>query len=86
MGLSIWHVIIVLMVVLIIFGAGKLPSVMGDVAKGVRNFKEGLRGEEEPKGEIPHQLHTGPAAPAASPGQTAQSAPAASRNDDMAKT
>jgi sec-independent protein translocase protein TatA len=42
MSLSIWHVILVLVVVLIIFGAGKLPRVMGDVAKGIKNFKAGL--------------------------------------------
>lgn len=42
MGLSVWHVIVVLVVVLILFGAGKLPQVMGDVAKGIKNFKSGL--------------------------------------------
>jgi sec-independent protein translocase protein TatA len=47
MSLSIWHVILVLVVVLIIFGAGKLPRVMGDLAKGIKNFKSGLGGESE---------------------------------------
>jgi sec-independent protein translocase protein TatA len=47
MGLSVWHVILVLVVVLIIFGAGKLPRVMGDLAKGIKNFKAGLGGESE---------------------------------------
>lgn len=42
MGLSVWHVIVVLIVVLILFGAGKLPQVMGDVAKGIKNFKAGM--------------------------------------------
>ncbi len=42
MSLSIWHVLLVLIVVLIIFGAGKLPRVMGDVAKGIKNFKAGI--------------------------------------------
>ena len=42
MGLSVWHVVVVLVVVLILFGAGKLPQVMGDVAKGIKNFKSGL--------------------------------------------
>ena len=45
MGLSVWHVVVVLMVVLILFGAGKLPQVMGDVAKGIKNFKSGLADE-----------------------------------------
>jgi sec-independent protein translocase protein TatA len=36
---SIWHWIVVLLVVVLIFGAGKLPNVMGDVAKGIKSFK-----------------------------------------------
>ena len=47
MGLSIWHVVLVLVVVLILFGAGKLPRVMGDVAKGIKNFKAGLGGDSD---------------------------------------
>jgi len=42
MGLSVWHVLVVLVVVLILFGAGKLPQVMGDLAKGIKNFKAGM--------------------------------------------
>ena len=44
--IGVWQVILVLLIVLIIFGAGKLPKVMGDVAKGVKNFKRGMREEE----------------------------------------
>jgi sec-independent protein translocase protein TatA len=47
MGLSVWHVLVVLVVVLILFGAGKLPQVMGDFAKGIKNFKAGLADEDE---------------------------------------
>jgi sec-independent protein translocase protein TatA len=39
---SIWHWIVVLVVVVLIFGAGKLPNVMGDVAKGIKSFKRNL--------------------------------------------
>jgi sec-independent protein translocase protein TatA len=46
MGLSIWHIIGLVVVVLIVFGAGKLPQVMGDLGKGVRNFKAGLNGDK----------------------------------------
>ncbi len=46
MGLSIWHLLIVLLAVVIIFGFGKLPRVMGDLGKGIKNFKDGIR--EEP--------------------------------------
>ncbi len=43
MGIGVWQVILILVIVLIIFGAGKLPRVMGDVAKGVKNFKSGMQ-------------------------------------------
>lgn len=46
MGLSFWHILVVLMVVLIVFGAGKLPNVMGDLGKGIRAFKAGMNGSE----------------------------------------
>ena len=42
MGLSLTHIILLLVVVLVVFGVGKLPQVMGDLGKGVRNFKSGL--------------------------------------------
>ena len=46
-GLSIWHILLVLIAILIIFGAGKLPKVMNDMAKGIKSFKEGLNDEEK---------------------------------------
>ena len=42
MSIGVWQVVIILVIVLIIFGAGKLPHVMGDVAKGIKNFKKGM--------------------------------------------
>ncbi|HEX9808493.1 MAG TPA: twin-arginine translocase TatA/TatE family subunit [Alphaproteobacteria bacterium] len=42
MSIGVWQVVIILVIVLIIFGAGKLPQVMGDVAKGIKNFKSGM--------------------------------------------
>ena len=47
MSIGIWQVVLILLIVLILFGAGKLPKVMGDVAKGVKNFKSGLKEEDE---------------------------------------
>jgi sec-independent protein translocase protein TatA len=47
MGLSLTHIVLLLIVVLVIFGAGKLPQVMGDLGKGVRNFKAGLNDEQK---------------------------------------
>lgn len=43
---SIWHWLIVLVIVLLLFGAGKIPKLMGDMAKGVKAFKKGLQDEE----------------------------------------
>ena len=39
---SVWHWLIVLVVILILFGAGKLPKVAGDLAQGIKNFKRGM--------------------------------------------
>ncbi|MDB5423528.1 MAG: sec-independent protein translocase protein TatA [Phenylobacterium sp.] len=44
---SIWHWLVVLVIVAIVFGGrGKLSGIMGDAAKGIRAFREGLKGEE----------------------------------------
>ena len=43
---SIWHWLIVLAVVLLLFGRGKIPELMGDVAKGIKNFKKGMSDED----------------------------------------
>jgi sec-independent protein translocase protein TatA len=51
MGMSFWHLLLILIVVFVIFGAGKLPKVMGDVGKGIRSLREGLKGEDEAKPE-----------------------------------
>ena len=48
MGLSFWHMLLILIVVFVIFGAGKLPKVMGDVGKGIKNLRDGLKAEDEP--------------------------------------
>lgn len=42
MGLGVWEIGLILVIVLIIFGAGKLPKVMKDLGKGVKSFKEGV--------------------------------------------
>lgn len=45
---SIWHWIVVLAVVLILFARpGKISGIMGDFGKGLRNFKDGVKGDEE---------------------------------------
>ena len=45
-----WQVIIVVVLIVLLFGRGKISELMGDVAKGVTSFRKGLRDEvEEPK-------------------------------------
>ena len=45
---SIWHWLIVLVVVLVLFGGrGKIPSLMGDVAKGIKSFKSNMKEQTE---------------------------------------
>jgi sec-independent protein translocase protein TatA len=46
-GLSLTHWLVVLLIVLLLFGAGKLPRVMGDFAKGIKAFKSGMKEEED---------------------------------------
>ncbi len=49
-GIGVWQIVLILAIVLILFGAGKLPRVMGDVAKGVKSFKAGLKEDPEEEG------------------------------------
>jgi sec-independent protein translocase protein TatA len=46
-GLSIWHWLIVGILVLLLFGKGRFSDMMGDVAKGIKSFKKGMSEEEE---------------------------------------
>lgn len=46
-SLSIWHWLIVVLVVVLLFGRGKISDLMGDVAKGVKSFKKGLADDDE---------------------------------------
>jgi sec-independent protein translocase protein TatA len=54
---SLMHWMVVLAIILILFGAGKLPRVMGDFAKGIKAFKAGMREEEDPEAaSVPPQV------------------------------
>ena len=46
MGLSASHIILVIIAVLVLFGAGRLPKLMEDLAKGMKAFKKGMKEEE----------------------------------------
>jgi|TARA_B100001027_G_C16234767_1_gene316477 sec-independent protein translocase protein TatA len=42
MGISFWQIAIVVVLVVLLFGRGKISSLMGDVAKGIKSFKKGM--------------------------------------------
>ncbi len=47
MGISIWHLLVVALVVALLFGKGRISSLMEDLGKGVSSFKKGLKDEDE---------------------------------------
>ena len=53
MGVSFWQIAVVVVLVVLLFGRGKISSLMGDVAKGIKSFKKGMASDvtddEEPK-------------------------------------
>ena len=59
-ALSIWHILAIVAVFALLFGGrGKISGIMGDTAKGIRAFRDGLKGEDE--------AHEEEAAPPAKP-------------------
>lgn len=72
MNVGIWQILIVALVVLVLFGRGRISEMMGDFGKGISSFKKGMSEAEEPKGRIE------PPAPAPAP----TAAPAPSEKSD----
>ena len=69
---SIWHWVIVLLIVLILFGRGRIAEMMGDFGKGIKSFKQGMSDEEnKPVPPPPAQLQQ-QAPPPPAPAATAQ--------------
>ena len=48
-SLSIWHILIIGIFVLLLFGGNRFSSMMGDVAKGLKSFKQGMADDEDEK-------------------------------------
>lgn len=46
-GLSLWHWLVVGVVILLLFGKGRFSDMMGDVAKGIKSFKKGMSEDED---------------------------------------
>jgi sec-independent protein translocase protein TatA len=49
MGVSFWQIAVVVVLVVLLFGRGKISSLMGDVAKGIKSFKKGMSDESPSK-------------------------------------
>ena len=47
MAPGIWQIALIVLLILLLFGAGRLPRIMGDLAKGIKSFKSGLSDEEK---------------------------------------
>ena len=47
MGLSVWQIVLVVILFLLLFGRGKIPALMSDLAQGIKSFKTGMRDEPE---------------------------------------
>jgi sec-independent protein translocase protein TatA len=57
-SLSIWHWIVVIVVVLLLFGRGKISELMGDMAQGIKAFKKGMADEEKTTEAKSEQMKT----------------------------
>ena len=67
-SLSIWHWILVVVVVLLLFGRGKISELMGDMAQGIKAFKKGMSDDDKPA-EKPEPVKSIDSAPSASTSQ-----------------
>jgi sec-independent protein translocase protein TatA len=56
MGLSFWQIAIVVLLVVLLFGRGKLSSLMGDLAKGIKSFKSGMAEDDKVASTPPESL------------------------------
>jgi sec-independent protein translocase protein TatA len=55
-GFSLWHWLIVGIIILLLFGKGRFSDMMGDVAKGLKSFKKGMSEEEDKPAEPPRRI------------------------------
>ena len=71
-SMSIWHWLVVAVIVLLLFGRGKITELMGDVASGIKAFKKGMSEDDEAKAaEEKAKLEAAAAAAAAKPAEQA---------------
>lgn len=71
---SIWHWVIVLVVVLVLFGRGRVADVMGEFGKGLKSFKQGMADETTDRPVTPPPAQIGAPSPADQPAASAEPA------------
>ena len=74
---SIWHWMVVLLVVLLLFGSGKVSNLMGDFAKGIKSFKKNMAEDNDVAMDASAEKPTGSIAPPGTRTTTNQQSPAA---------
>lgn len=47
MGISVWQILIIAVILVLLFGRGKISDLMGDVAKGIKSFKKGMADDDD---------------------------------------
>ena len=52
MGISFWQIAVVVVLVVLLFGRGKISSLMGDLAKGIKSFKKGMSSDDSNQTKI----------------------------------
>jgi sec-independent protein translocase protein TatA len=52
MGISFWQIAVVVVLVVLLFGRGKISSLMGDLAKGIKSFKRGMSSDDSNQTKI----------------------------------
>ncbi|OBV10079.1 twin-arginine translocase TatA/TatE family subunit [Erythrobacter dokdonensis] len=67
MNIGIWQILIVALVVLVLFGRGRISEMMGDFGKGISSFKKGMNEADEPASKGRIEPPATPAAPAETP-------------------
>ena len=60
MSPGFWQIAVVVVLVVLLFGRGKISSLMGDVAKGIKSFKKGISSDESSKADSPENKADSP--------------------------
>ena len=86
-SMSLMHWLVVLAIILVLFGAGKLPRVMGDFAKGIKAFKSGMKEQDEEEAAAAAAAATPPQVPppGASPATATTAAASVGAGPDRAR-